>query len=382
MFQLDLFSNVSLAAYTLLALITFLAAPKQDLKTTPQKVSLALVIFGTLVAYASSSPWTFAAGWILTVVPLWLDTESYSKGARWVQTFSAVALVLGFALDSQPLVAFVLIATAAVVRKGVFPFHFWVPQAFEKGSLPLLSLFLNSHLGAYVLIRFAESHYPAVASQSLSMIGTLAILTSLYGAILAIVSKRPRRILSLLCLSQAAFILAGLENRNVEGITGALLHWWVVAFATTGLLSVYRAIEVRTSEADSNRGLLGLGFHAPRLAVFFAICALALVGLPGTLGFVAEDLLFHGSLESHPLLGIALPLATALNAITALRLLANLFLGRRGTHVAPIPDASLRERWALTVPVALLVIAGIAPALLVSLRTPSAQWIASLLASR
>jgi NADH-quinone oxidoreductase subunit M len=280
------------------------------------------------------------------------------------------------------LVAFVLIATAAVVRKGVFPFHFWVPQAFEKGSLPLLSLFLNSHLGAYVLIRFAESHYPAVASQSLSMIGTLAILTSLYGAILAIVSKRPRRILSLLCLSQAAFILAGLENRNVEGITGALLHWWVVAFATTGLLSVYRAIEVRTSEADSNRGLLGLGFHAPRLAVFFAICALALVGLPGTLGFVAEDLLFHGSLESHPLLGIALPLATALNAITALRLLANLFLGRRGTHVAPIPDASLRERWALTVPVALLVIAGIAPALLVSLRTPSAEWIASLLASR
>jgi NADH-quinone oxidoreductase subunit M len=183
----------------------------------------------------------------------------------------------------------------------------------------------------------------------------------------------------LLCTSQAAFILAGLENRNVEGITGALLQWWVVAFATTGLVLIYRGLEARTTEAAAPAGLLGLGFHAPRLAVFFSLCAFALVGLPGTLGFVAEDLLFHGSLESHPLLGIGLPVATALNAITALRLFTTLFLGRRGVHTPPIPDATPRERWAFTAPVAFLIAGGLGPAVLVSLRSPSAAWIAALL---
>ena len=141
-------------------------------------------------------------------------------------------------------------------------------------------------------------------------------------------------------------------------------------------------MEARTTEVGSPTGFLGLGYHAPRLGVFFTIAVLALVGLPGTLGFVAEDLLFHGSLESHPLLGVGLPLATALNAITGLRLMATLFLGKRGLHVAAISDALPRERWALTLPVVLLVAGGLAPGIWVALRTPSADSIARALAGR
>lgn len=379
MFHFDSLSQISLAAYALLTLITLLSAPRQDLR---DKRDLILVVFGNLLAYSARSEWLFAAGWGLTIAPFFLHREVYSLGVRIVHGVSLLALILGLATGSQPIAAFSLFAAAALLRKGIFPLHFWVPSAFEKGSLPFLSLFLNAHLGAYLMIRFAAPHFPDVASHSLTLLGFLAIFTSLYCAILAIVAQRTRRVLALLCTSQAAFILAGLENRNVEGITGALLHWWVVGFATTALLSVYRALEVRTSEVSSIKGMLGLGFHAPRLAVLFSVAALALVGLPGTLGFVAEDLLFHGSLESHPLLGIGLPLATAINAVTSLRLLSNLFMGRRGTKIPWIPDATPRERWALTIPVVLLVAGGIVPAVLISARSPSAHWIAGLLASR
>lgn len=380
MFRFDLLAITSLTAYALLVFITLASAPRQDLTGAGRRRALVLVVLGTALAYAAASPWVFLLGWVITILPLFeKEPDAYSPGVRMVHLSSAGALFLGLLPGVPPLLAFGLLTVAVILRKGLFPAHFWVPSAFEKGSISLLGLVLNSHLGAYLLIRFALPMFPEAAGQSLTLIGVLAIFTSVYGALLALTAQRPRRILALLCTSQAAFILAGLENRNVEGITGALLHWWVVAFATTGLLSAYRAIEARTTEAETPRGYLGLGFHAPRLAVFFAVSALALVGLPGTLGFAAEDLLFHGSLESHPLLGIGLPVATALNAITALRLLATLFMGRRGLHVPAIADALPRERWALTLPVLLLVAGGLAPAGLVSLRTPAAEWIAGLL---
>lgn len=381
MFLFDLFSLVSIAYYALLMLIILAAAPRQDFSGARARQDLAWVTLGTIVAYVAASPWLFVAGWTASLVPVWRD-RTYGVAAKMVNAMSVAALAIGFSVAPGQSSAFLFLLLAVIMRKGIVPFQFWIPAAFEGGSLPVLSLILNGHLGAFLVIRFAVPMFPEAAGQYLSLLGILAILTSLYGAIVALVSRKPRRTLALLCASQAAFILAGLENRNVEGITGALVHWWVVAFATATLLAVYRSLEARSSEAVEPGGYLGYGYHAPRLAVFFAVGALALIGLPGTLGFAAEDLLFHGALESHPLLGVALPLATALNAITALRLFAVLFLGRRGIHVPAIADALPRERWALSVPVALLVAGGVVPSLVVSLRSPLAGQMAALLGGR
>ena len=381
MFLFDTLSVFSISAYLLIALITVLCAPKKDLDIFGRR-SLLLILAGTILAYSAGSIWMFLLGWAMTVFPF----RSNRCGTLLMASTVALAVgagLLAFSSDrTAHIAAFAAIALAAILRKGIFPFHFWVPIAFEDSSLPALNLFLNSHLGAYLLIRFSLPLFPDVSSQALTFLGILAIFTAVYTSVLALVAKRPRRVLALLCVSQGSFILAGLENRNVEGITGALIHWSVVAFATTALLAVYRSLEARSSEVESAEGFLGLGFYAPRLAVFFAVAALALVGLPGTLGFVSEDLLFHGSLESHPLLGIGLPLATALNAITALKLIATLFLGRRGIHVTPIPDARPSERWALTLPIVVLVAGGLAPSVFLALRTPSAERIAGFLAGR
>lgn len=384
MLLLDSLALVSLAAYTLVVLVTVVCAPKQD--RTPENLrAIRFAFLGTAVAYAAASPWLFVAGWALTLAPLWRGYGGLHRPSRFVLFGSTAVLAVGVFLatlssdESVRIAGFVAISLAALVRKGIFPFHFWAPCVMESAPPSYLNVLMNGHLGAYVLIRFGLTLFPDVAAQALPIIGTLAIVSSMYTAILALVSRRPRRTLALVCVSQASFILGGLQCRNVEGITGALVHWWVVAFATTILLSVYRALEVRTTEVESPAGYVGLGLHAPRLAVCFSVAAFALVGLPGTLGFAAEDLLFHGALESYAVLGIGLPLATALNAITVLRLIATLFWGRRGSQVPRIPDARRRERWGLAVPVLVLVVGGIAPGVVVALREPSAEWIAALL---
>jgi NADH:ubiquinone oxidoreductase subunit 4 (subunit M) len=115
--------------------------------------------------------------------------------------------------------------------------------------------------------------------------------------------------------------------------------------------------------------------------VFFLVSGLALVGLPGTLGYLAEDLLFHGALESAPVIGLALHMATALNAIHLFRLFSRLFLGRLGSEIAVVPDALARERLPLTCCILFLVVAGLIPGPILRHREPVAERIHAALES-
>jgi len=105
------------------------------------------------------------------------------------------------------------------------------------------------------------------------------------------------------------------------------------------------------------------------------VFGLALVGLPGTLSFCSQDLLIHGTLESHPLTGLLLPIATALNAVSVFRLFTRLFLGKRRTGFTTMTDALPRERWILTAGVLFVVIGGLFPAAIVRLQSAQAQTV-------
>jgi NADH:ubiquinone oxidoreductase subunit 5 (subunit L)/multisubunit Na+/H+ antiporter MnhA subunit len=102
-------------------------------------------------------------------------------------------------------------------------------------------------------------------------------------------------------------------------------------------------LEVRFREDLTASRYLGLAEQAPRLAVFFIELGLALVGLPGTLSFCSQDLLIHGTLETHPQTGLLLPIATAMNAVSVFRLFARLFLGKRRTGFTVMADALPRR---------------------------------------
>lgn len=380
MIRLDSLAVVSMASFAVLWMVAVAAAPRRD-RDGRGLWDLACVLAGTMLAYASAELPVFLAGWALTAVPYWRGETRGPKIAMAVST-GLVAMGALLAKTDFASAAFGLLVLAVVLRKGILPTHLWTVEAFEHLQLPTLGLVLNSHLGGYLLIRFVMPMFPTLAASWLPAVSLLALVTSVFMAVAALAETHPRRVLGFLWISQSSFILAGLATMTEEGITGALLQWWVVAFTMTGMLSVYRSLEARSTNVRERISFLGLGAHAPRLAVFFAICGLALVGLPGTLGFVAEDLLFHGALKTHPWLGVALPVATAINAISMLRLFLKLFTGKRAIHVPPIPDALPFERLALTVAVVLLVLGGLVPTLLIAMRTPSAMGLVNVLSGR
>jgi len=96
------------------------------------------------------------------------------------------------------------------------------------------------------------------------------------------------------------------------------------------------------------------------MAVAFLFMGFASVGLPLTLGFVAEDLLVQGSVEEFPVLAFALIIATALNGVSVMRAFFMLFSGS-AKHIGE-RDLTTREAAALTVVMTTLLVTGLFPA--------------------
>ena len=396
----DPLNTVTMALFAAITLSTIVFAPRRD--CTEQFLSSTLVtLSATTMAYASGNLILFAFAWMLGLAPF-VSKEIVPRAVRAILLMSLVALIAGVVLlgiertntdwadpfsmfgahpssSMHAMWGFGFLAVAAVLRTGLFPFHSWPALLLGRGSLLGGGLLVNAQLGAFLMARAMVSMLPDAERELLVILSNLGLFTSVYTAILGVVERNPRRLLALLTVSQSAILFAGITSASVEGIAGGLVHWFVIAVSTTSLIGVYRGLEARIgvdAGADLSGRFLGLATQFPRLAVFFAGSSLALVGLPGTLGFCSEDLLLHGSLQADPLIGIAMPLATALNAVQVLRLFSHLFLGTRGTLGEGVPDALPRERWVLSACLLFLVWGGIAPSVLVRLQTPAAEAIA------
>ena len=378
--------------FSCLALAATLVIPRRDCH--PGSIGGILFILGsTLLAYSTQNLLVLLLAWTLSTIPFflaqWLRPNSWRPQIALL--ISSIALALAIALivangqaisidslkgrSSGGMAAFGLLVVAVIFRKGICPAHAWVGDAAEYGALIPTALLLNGHFGALMVAKLIVPLFPNTARSLFPVLSYLAIATALYVAIRALTENSPRRLIAFLALSQSACILAGLESGTSEGVTGAVVHWFVVTASTMGLFGILRLLEVRFGENLTASSHLGLAQHAPRLAVFFVVFGLALVGLPGTLSFCSQDLLIHGTLASHPLIGLLLPIATAMNAVSVFRLFTRLFLGKRRTGFTSMADALPRERWILTAGVLFVVLGGLFPSAIVAQRPAGANAI-------
>jgi NADH-quinone oxidoreductase subunit M len=378
--------------YSCLTVGATLLLPRRDC-TAGSIGGILFMLASTLLAYSADNLLVLLAAWILSSVPFfvprWFQARSWRPRAGLL--LSAIALGLAVAqiaasahtlrivrLKGQSpggMAAFGLLLAAVILRKGIFPAHAWVADAAEGGPAIPTALLFNGHFGALLLAKTIVPLFAGATVAWFPILSHLAMVTAVYVAIRALTDNSPRRLLALVALAQSASILAGLESGTAEGITGALVHWYVVTVSTVGLFGILRLLEVRFGENLTASAHLGLAGHAPRLAVSFAVLGLALVGIPGTLSFCSQELLIHGTLQSHPLTGLLLPIATAMNAVSVFRLFTRLFLGKRRTGFTAVVDALPRERWILAISIVFVVLGGLFPNIIVARRSAEADFV-------
>jgi NADH-quinone oxidoreductase subunit M len=363
--RLDDLSAPLVAVVALLHFLTALATPR----TKMRRFSFSWSLFSEAVRLATFScqePWLLigllAAGAVPPAVELLSRGESPRVYALHMALFLAL-LAAGWALadphGGRPLPpgwAGACLLAAVLVRCGAVPFHCWLTDWFERASFGNALLFATPLTGVYVAVRLV---LPVAPEWALEGVGVVSLITAVYAAGMALVQQEARRFFAYLFLSHASLVLAGLGLHTPVSLAGALCLWFAVTLSLAGFGLTLRALEGRYGRLTLEN-FRGLYEHSPMLAVCFLVTGLASVGFPGTLGFVASELLVEGAVEASLPTGVAVVAAGALNGIAVVRAYFLLFTGAR--HFSSVSLAiTARERFVLLTLTALVLGGGLFP---------------------
>ncbi|MFT5734917.1 MAG: formate hydrogenlyase subunit 3/multisubunit Na+/H+ antiporter MnhD subunit [Planctomycetota bacterium] len=313
--------------------------------------------------------------WALSAYVAWTELRSRTgpedaAAARLFGRFQflgAGLMLLGGVLlvTGQTLGGLIACSLGIALREAVIPLHAWFPAFVQRAPLGIVVAFAMPQLGVYAHTMVLAGELPSAMTH---VIAAICALTATVAACLAVVQNDARRALAFLIMSQTGLIAFGLESESAIGVSGALVTWEVLALATTGFAMTLAALESRRGTLSLKKPC-GSFERTPRMAVAFLVLGFASVGMPLTLGFVAQDLLVQGSIDEFPAISFALIFATAVNGMTVMRCFFNLFSGTR-VHSGE-RDLVPREVWALTILMGLLVFGGAMPARLLDWAEPT-----------
>lgn len=264
------------------------------------------------------------------------------------------------------------------VKMPVFPLHGWLPLAHVEAPSPV-SILLSGVLlkmGAYGLIRAAET-LPAALLATQDWLATLALISLLYGGILAWRQQDLKAMVAYSSISHMGVVLLGIATLNVTGLTGAVFQMVAHGLSAGTLFLIVGLLYQRTHSRDlaDYNSLLG---RAPRFAFFIAFALLAAVGLPGSAGFIAE---LHALLGGFVRWGgwvLLLGLAMLIGAAYSLRVIGRLCLP--GQPMALV-DMTRTETSAAAILCATLLLLGLWPAPLLDLVAGSVGQLSRLFGS-
>lgn len=369
------------------------ASPMRELTTTTL-LSVGTALFGSMLSFAAQSIGVFTLGWVVSLVGVGCALPASARLRRMYAMYVALGtlpLLVALAILEQAHITsfvpglvhegeltvraqhivFALLAVSAAFRSGLFPMHSWLPALSQRAPVAASALLFGAQLGPVLVSRAFGPFTPSVAEHDMSTFATWALASAVFTALLGLMQGDMKRGIGFVLSSQSALLLFGLCDSSLSTRHGALLGALAVGLTGAGLLLVTALLADREQTSDTG-ALAGRGLRYPRLSALFFLLASAAIGLPGSLHFVAEDLLLHGLLHVSPHLAIILLLVSVLNAIALLRLFFNVFQGpTRERNLPAATDLKLRKAAVIGGLLMATMLSGLAPDWLLTLQERS-----------
>jgi NADH-quinone oxidoreductase subunit N len=320
-------------------------------------------------------------------------------GATGSTQLSAIAGALPAATRGTPTLVYcgiALIAAGLAFKVAAVPFHMWTPDVYEGAPTPvtaLMSAGVKAAAFAALVRVFWSLSQGASTGLAAPLFSTLALLTMVFGNVLAVPQRNVKRMLAYSSIAHAGYVLLGVaslfaiptasegtgsivaairlpalssdalaRSTALRGILFYLLAYTVTVIGAFGILGV---LERREDEDKPNAWDLerfsGLAQRRPALAFAMAAFMLSLGGIPPTAGFMGKLLIFQAAVDSG-LVGLAVigVLSSAVGIYYYLRVVVYMFM-RPAPEEPAGPEPSWATNAALVASTIGVLLLGIAP---------------------
>lgn len=289
-------------------------------------------------------------------------------------------------------VIFVFVMLGLWVKVPLFPFHPWQAPAYAEAPVPVTMVMTGvmSKMGVYGFLRLVVPLFPEALRAYADILLTLALITIIWGAFLALRQTDIKRVLAYSSLNHVAYCMFGVFaagaamgpdtiNAPAIAVQGAILQMFAHGIGAAALFYIAGKLESVGGTRDI-RQFGGLGASMPRYAFVFGFLVFSSLGLPFLAGFAAEILVFSGTFKLAPAHTVLALLGVLATAVFFLTILQRIFTGQADASKSGLPDISYREVFYISPLLVLTVWIGVSPSTWLAFSDPFVEILTSLLA--
>ena len=263
---------------------------------------------------------------------------------------------------------------AFAIKAPMWPVHTWLPDAATEArpATAVLLVGILDKVGTYGMIRFCLQLFPEASKWATPVVITLAVISIIYGALLAIGQTDMMRLIAFTSISHFGLMVLGIFALTTVGGAGSTLYMVNHGFSTAGLFLLAGFLVARRgSKRIPDYG--GWQRVTPVLAGTFLVVGLSSLALPGLSTFVSEFLVLQGTFMRYEAAAVIATLGTVLAALYILLMYQRTMTGPKPSFAeGESPrDLSVREKVVVVPIIASFLLLGFFPKPVLDILNPA-----------
>jgi NADH-quinone oxidoreductase subunit M len=251
---------------------------------------------------------------------------------------------------------------AFAVKAPMFPVHTWLPDAAASATPATSTLLVGvlDKVATFAMLRLVLPIFPDASEWAAPFVVVLAVVSIVYGALVAIGQTDMYRLIAYTSVSHFGFIILGIFSFTEIAGSGSMIYMVAHGLSTAALFLVAGfLVKRRGSSLIPSFG--GLQRVAPVLAGLFLFAGLSGLAMPGMASFVGELTVLIGSYQRWPVAAVIAVIGIVLSALYILIMYQRVAHGPVTENVKGMVDAVPREVFAIAPIIALTLAVGVFP---------------------
>jgi len=289
-------------------------------------------------------------------------------------------------------IALVLLVVALTMKAGIVPMHMWLPDAYGRApssvTVALVGVTLASLYGVFRVCFTLYGNVLSKITKQIDFLGNpltvtvngtlgfviilLAIITILFGVIMALRQIDFKRLIAFAAVAELGYMFLGIgtgiaamgTKHGMTALTGGIFHIINDAVDVGLLFLVAGAIYYATKELSLNH-LGGLARNMKYTSIFFIIGLLAVAGMPPMNGFASKLIIYQSTYQLNPILAIIAILSSILLLAVFVKVFYSAFMGPALPKFKAVKEVPRSMLLAMGIFAAIIIVFGFFPQLIV-----------------